>query len=104
MTGGQRHLAPGRTDQAHTAVMDETPPPVGSLAESMAAADEGRHKAPPPLPKRWAGLVERDRRNRANSHPNATGGFLNILYPWRLYIAVGGVALLVVLLLVRAVT
>ena len=81
--------------------MDEDPPAIASLAESIAAADEGRRKAPPPLPKGWAGLVERDRRSRASSHPNAAGGFLSILYPWRLCIAVGGMAVLAVLLLIR---
>jgi hypothetical protein len=84
--------------------MEETGPSVASLAESIAAADQGRQQSPPPLPKGWAGLVERDSRTRANSHPNATGGYLNILYPWRLYIAIGGAVLLVVLLLISALT
>jgi hypothetical protein len=79
-------------------------PPVASLAESIASADEGRQKPWPPLHKGWAGLVERDRRSRANSYPNATGGYLNILYPWRLYIAVGGAALVLVVLLISAIS
>ena len=87
----------------HTAVVEEEPRPVASLADSIASADEGRKRPPPPLPKGWAGLVERDRRSRANSHPNATGGYLNILYPWRLYIAVGGGALILLLLLISVI-
>jgi hypothetical protein len=83
--------------------VEQEPPPVASLADSIASADEGRQKPPPPLPRGWAGLVERDKRSRANSHPNAAGGYLNILYPWRLYIAVAGTVLVIVLLLVSAV-
>ena len=75
---------------------------MASLAESIAAADEGRQTPPPPLPKGWAGLVERDRRSRAQGTPNAVGGYLNILYPWRLYIAVGGAALVLLLVVVSA--
>jgi hypothetical protein len=84
--------------------VDEEQRPVASLAESITAADEVRQKPSPPLPKGWAGLVERDRQSRAHSHPNATGGYLNILYPWRLYIGVGGAALVIVLLVVSAIT
>ena len=75
-----------------------------SLAESIAASDQGRQKPLPLLPKGWAGLVERDRRSRAQSYPNPVGGFGNILYPWRLYIAIGGAALVVVLLVLSALT
>ena len=82
--------------------MENEPQPAASLAESIASADEGRQLPPSPLPKGWAGLVERDRRSRAKSHPNATGGYLNILFPWRLHIAVGGTVLVLVLLLLNA--
>src|SRR5437868_9006 len=64
---------------------------MASLAGSIVSADEGRHHSPDSeTPRGWAGLVERDRRGRERSHPNPVGGYLNILYPWRLYIAVVG--------------
>lgn len=75
---------------------------VPELAEQIVRADEEQQRKPePPLPTgRWARIVERDRRARAKSSPNATGGFLNVLYPWRLYIAVVAALMLVVLLLI----
>lgn len=76
-------------------------PTAASLAESIAAADARPQKPEPPLPKGWAGLVERDRRARSHSHPKAAGGFLTILYPWRLYIAVGGAVLVLLVLVVN---
>ena len=82
--------------------MDEDPRPVASLAESITAADKGRQTPGPPLPKGWAGIVERDRRSRARSAPNAVGGYLNILYPWRLYIAVAGAAVVLALVVLSA--
>ena len=84
--------------------MRDEPPPVPSLAESIIAADEGRQTSVTPLPKGWASLVERDRRSRAQGHPNAAGGYLNLLYPWRLYIAIGGSVFVLVLLVVSAVS
>jgi hypothetical protein len=75
-------------------------PTPASLGEEIAGADDCRQTSEPPLPRGWAGLVEKDRRARADSHPNAAGGFLTILYPWRLYIAVGGAAIILVLLLI----
>jgi hypothetical protein len=85
---------------AHTRDMEKDPPPVSSVAEPIASVDDGR-QPPSPLPRGWAGIAERDRRDRASSHPNAVGGFANILYPWRLYIAVGGGIVLLILLLAQ---
>ena len=76
---------------------------VPELAEQIVRADEEQQQRSqaPPLPDGWwARLVERDRRARARSQPNAAGGFLGILYPWRLYIAIVGALMVVVLLLI----
>ena len=75
---------------------------VPELAEQIVRADEEQQrKQEPPLPAgRWARLVERDRRARGHSHPNAAGGFLGVLYPWRLYIALVVALAVVVLILI----
>lgn len=75
------------------------------LAASIAGADEGRRSPPPPLPKGWAGLVERDRRARRNSHPNAAGDPVSLLlYPWRLYVLVAAVVLIPILIVISVAT
>lgn len=57
-----------------------------------------------PLPTGWAGVVERDRRARQSGHPNASGGFLGILYPWRVYILAASAVLIPLLFLIDLLT
>lgn len=79
----------------------ESSPRPTDLAAAIAGADEGRRTAPKPLPKGWAGLVERDRRARRESFPNPAGDPIStLLYPWRLYILIGSVVLIPILIIV----
>jgi hypothetical protein len=73
------------------------------LAAAILRADEGRRTSPPPVPKGWAGLVERDRRARRDSHGNAAGGFGLLLYPVRLYVLLASALLIPILIVISIV-
>lgn len=91
--------------RVHTPHVDEQREPHPTdLAASIASADEGRRKPEPPLPKGWAGIVERDLRARRRSHPNAAGDPISLLlYPIRLYLLMTFAILLPVLVVVSLV-
>lgn len=75
-------------------------PDATDLAASIVGADEGRRTSPPPAPRGWAGIVERDRRTRRESHGNAAGGYSLLLYPIRLYILIAAAVLIPILIVV----
>lgn len=77
---------------------------VADAAAVIIAADQGRQKPEAPLPKGWAGLVERDRRARRESFPNPAGDPISILlHPWRLYILIASLVLIPVLVVLSVI-